>query len=364
MRFYVFVGCVLIFCIFGFVGCETTKAIESPTTTPVEKPVKPAAPIPDDTGKPVPPPAEGEIGILSAEKTEYDFGTIEPGSRNSGEFILKNTGKGVLEIDKNIHCSCGCTLASLETYTLGPGKTTKMKVTYNAGETPGSTSKYCTVKPMPPAKGELRLVIKANVKKHVNVTPEEIVVPLKPEGDATQILVVEGADERPFKISRVTVTNDAFTMEFDPHASQVRHEIKVTPKMDVLGASSSSGAFTFFLDHPVVKRTHARFTVQMPFQAQPATIFFRDMKPKSPSQATITIVSEFGDKVEVTDVTTEKDLVKIISKEAKTDSYTVTVELTAPADNKTKILRDRVIFTFNNPYQQDIKVPVYGRVKY
>lgn len=364
MRRFRFAGWVLVIGALVLAGCKTQEPVSSPAAQPdVQRPEPSPAVVTEKPAEPVQQPVSGEVGILSAEKTEYDFGIIEPGSRNTGEFMLKNTGKGILEIDKSIHCSCGCTVPSLEKYILNPGETARMTVVYSAGEAPGSSSKYCTVKPKAPAKGELRLVVKAEVKRHISVTPEEITVPLKAGGETAQTIVIKSSDDRPFKVTRATVAGDAFAMEFDPQVSSTRHEIKITPVMDKLG-DLSVGAFTFFLDHPVTKRANARYTAKLPYQAQPATIFFRDMTAKAPSQGTITIVSEFGDAVEVTEVVAEKGLAKIVSTEAKKDSYTVSVEFSVAEDNQTRILRDRIIFNLNNPYQKNIIVPVYGRVKY
>lgn len=79
------------------------------------------------------------------EKT-YDFGIIkEDGGPVSCEFEFTNTGDKPLIIIEAL-ASCGCTRPEYPKNPIGPGKTGKIKVTYNPDGRPGAFRKDIKVK--------------------------------------------------------------------------------------------------------------------------------------------------------------------------------------------------------------------------
>ncbi len=67
---------------------------------------------------------------IEFEKTVYDYGTITQGSDGTCYFEFKNTGKEPLILSKP-RSSCGCTVPTWPKKPILPGKTDKIKVTYN-----------------------------------------------------------------------------------------------------------------------------------------------------------------------------------------------------------------------------------------
>lgn len=82
---------------------------------------------------------------ISAEETEYDFGTIkEVNGPVSHVFKVKNTGKAPLVIVR-VAASCGCTKPEFDAEPIAPGKEGKIKVTYNPAGRPGQFVKTISV---------------------------------------------------------------------------------------------------------------------------------------------------------------------------------------------------------------------------
>ena len=75
--------------------------------------------------------------------TVYDFGTIEYGVPKTAEFILTNTGTTPILVI-NAKGSCGCTAIKYPKEPIQPGKTAKIKATYNAASS-GKFNKTVTV---------------------------------------------------------------------------------------------------------------------------------------------------------------------------------------------------------------------------
>ncbi len=87
---------------------------------------------------------EGTAKIEFLEKV-YDFGVIqEKGGQVSHEFEFINKGDGNLVILKAT-AECGCTRPSFTEKPVAPGKTGKLKVTYNPLGRPGGFEKIVTV---------------------------------------------------------------------------------------------------------------------------------------------------------------------------------------------------------------------------
>lgn len=89
-------------------------------------------------------PSNGVGKINFAEKV-FDFGKIkEKGGLVSHEFTFTNDGDGNLVILKAT-AECGCTRPSYSDAPVAPGKTGKLKVSYNPLGRPGSFEKVVTV---------------------------------------------------------------------------------------------------------------------------------------------------------------------------------------------------------------------------
>ena len=76
-------------------------------------------------------------------KDTHDFGEIPRSVPVSVEFSFTNTGDAALII-KDVITSCGCTASDYTREPIMPGKSSKIKVTYNAAN-PGAFTKTITV---------------------------------------------------------------------------------------------------------------------------------------------------------------------------------------------------------------------------
>lgn len=70
----------------------------------------------------------------------HDFGTLKEGAVAVYEFRFKNVGKDTLTIDK-VKASCSCTVPEWPKAPIPPGKTGKLKVSFNTEGKSGAFSK-------------------------------------------------------------------------------------------------------------------------------------------------------------------------------------------------------------------------------
>lgn len=106
-------------------------------------------------------PAEAaEKAKISFKEKTYNFGNIrEDGGSVTHEFTFSNTGKGNLVII-DAAAQCGCTRPEYPKNPIAPGKSSKIKVTYNPLGRPGAFDKAVTVKTNA---GKVRLKISGTV---------------------------------------------------------------------------------------------------------------------------------------------------------------------------------------------------------
>lgn len=95
-------------------------------------------------------------------KKEHDFGEINQGDKVSYTFTFKNTGDNDLTIT-SANASCGCTVPEYTKEPLKPGKSGKMKVSFDSSGKTGVQTKTVTVRANTPS-GYETLNIKATIK--------------------------------------------------------------------------------------------------------------------------------------------------------------------------------------------------------
>jgi hypothetical protein len=101
------------------------------------------------------------MGKVTWEKDTHDFGEIPQGKPVSVEFAFTNAGEAPLLI-ADVATSCGCTASDYSKEPIAPGKSSKIKVTYNAANM-GAFTKNITVN-FSDAEAKKVLMIKGTVK--------------------------------------------------------------------------------------------------------------------------------------------------------------------------------------------------------
>lgn len=86
----------------------------------------------------------GDFPVITFDKTEHDFGTIENGTPVETTFKYTNTGKSMLVVS-NIKSTCGCTVPSNWTREVAPGDTGEFTVKFNGKGNGNKVTKSVTM---------------------------------------------------------------------------------------------------------------------------------------------------------------------------------------------------------------------------
>jgi hypothetical protein len=106
-------------------GLEAESGRDATHPSPVGISEASAAGDNDEHGKTVP----GNEAVIEFDHTEYDFGEAAEGEDVVHIFSFKNTGGGVLKIDR-VRTSCGCTGAVVKEKDIPPGGTGEIKARF------------------------------------------------------------------------------------------------------------------------------------------------------------------------------------------------------------------------------------------
>lgn len=141
------------------VSCKKSE----PTAPPALPSAEAAASVPESPLAEAPKPDSNvkETEMVFSEEV-HNFGTINQGDKVNYFFTFKNTGENDLIITRALG-SCGCTVPEFPKEPIAPGKTAKMKVTFNSAGKSGNVEKTVTVYANVPD-GVKVVKIKANIK--------------------------------------------------------------------------------------------------------------------------------------------------------------------------------------------------------
>ena len=86
---------------------------------------------------------DNNLGVLTFETEEIDYGTIKQHANGDRTFMFTNTGRAPIVIS-NVKTSCGCTVPSYAKTPIMPGETSEIKVHYATNRV-GAFKKTITV---------------------------------------------------------------------------------------------------------------------------------------------------------------------------------------------------------------------------
>lgn len=113
---------------------------------------------------------KGPHPIAKPDETTHDFGSVWVGPPLKHAFKIKNEGDAPLEISK-VKPSCGCTVAGDYPKKLDPGQEGEFPFSMMSTKLRGPFDKGITISTNDPTTPELRLKLKGDVKRYVEIVP-------------------------------------------------------------------------------------------------------------------------------------------------------------------------------------------------
>ena len=115
-----------------------------------------------DAPAPAPSATAAAAARIVVEPATFDFGRVRATRAVEKEFLVRNHGRADLVIE-SVASSCGCTAVITDATTVKPGRTTSLRVTFTAPDTPGRLIKSVLVKSNDPVRPTVEIKIEATV---------------------------------------------------------------------------------------------------------------------------------------------------------------------------------------------------------
>jgi hypothetical protein len=151
------------------------------------------APVGDDTAIPV---GGNPAPIVVVDKLDYDFGTLDVEKSGSREFAVTNHGNALLKLTKG-STTCRCTAGDIEQSELGPGESTKIKLTWRPTADVGPYEQSATFLTNDPKKPRFTITIKGKITATIRARPATLTMSRISAHEATQgtVTVLSYLDE-------------------------------------------------------------------------------------------------------------------------------------------------------------------------
>lgn len=172
---------------------------------------------------------------IEVEQTEFDFGTMELGSSQSHEFVLRNIGKGPLTLMAG-DTTCKCTISDLKNGTLAPGDSTTATLKWTAA--PGFTyfRQSANIKTNDPFRRVIKLVVVGTIDEPVHFFPKSEIVfsSLMPHEDGRdEVQLLTSLTDR-FEIHGVSTSDH----KLDPYVELTTEPVAIEELPKYPGAKS------------------------------------------------------------------------------------------------------------------------------
>jgi hypothetical protein len=146
------------------------------------------------------PSEKGTPRAVVVGSPDFDFGVGERNTPQFHEFEIRNDGAAPLKIEVE-HTTCKCTVAELETGSLQPGQSTKVRLEWEAKGYQDEFQQSAELHTSDPAHPVIRLTIRGRIIQTVRPEPEELQLPsLSANEDATATVKLFGFIEEPIQI--------------------------------------------------------------------------------------------------------------------------------------------------------------------
>lgn len=206
---------------------------------------------------------------ITFEKESHDYGKVLYGDTVTEEFSFANTGDGTLIIE-DLKSSCGCTKAIEGSREIPPNGGSKIIAAFDTnGLRSGAKLKTIFVHSNDPDRPVVKLIIRADVVKELNVEPpsiakqvkgftEEISIPMKLTNSSVKAYKATGFQGDPTGLT-IKMTPGSFEI---PPESTVPFTVKLMPEK-APSRVYHMGKFQVLTDHPKEAGLEVRYLIKL-----------------------------------------------------------------------------------------------------
>ncbi len=307
--------------------------------------------------------APQEAPSLQVPETTFDFGEVYEGGEVEHEFILKNTGKGELQIDQ-VRPSCGCTLAHFDK-TIPPGGTGKINLKVNLKGFQGDIKKRATVFSNDPQNPALILAIQGIVKTYIDVRPNTNITFRGMPDQVAECVVELVSNGQPFHIMKIETNlegNIAYSIETVEEGKQ--YKVKIANK---IRQGNYSGFVKCITDIPQKPDVLVRVSalIEGDISVKPQTILVGKLAAQQPERSgKIAVVSNRNKPFHITKLTYDETMISVTQHPLPNNEPGYSLEIVPKLENVPPGARRQISLTVETDVEprekQEVQIHVFN----
>jgi len=176
-------------------------------------------------------PSAGPAPAVVVPITTHNYGVVDEGAVVEFAFPIKNSGPGVLKIEK-LHPSCGCTAVVADSELVQPGAETAIRASFNTGGFSGREIKTVRVYTNDPKKSSFLLTLEGEVKTEIYVEPPRVYFGRVRKGETKSMTVtVVGNEAQGIELGEISSRGRELEVLSEPLPEGEKRGKKVTIKL-------------------------------------------------------------------------------------------------------------------------------------
>jgi hypothetical protein len=294
----------------------------------------------------------------------FDFGKISPDASVTHVFKVANDGKAYLNIT-HLNPSCGCTSTVLGKWSLAPGESTQVVVTFNPKGYHGVARKSIQVTSDDPANPNQTLTFEAEVIRDITPSRENVffmdVLRTVPRKDSIKL---ESTNGQPVQIIDIKA-NDAPWLTFSYRQTGLDAVVDIALDGRKLPVNQQQGASLLNITTTNAKVGPISIAVQWDLKpmvtAEPVRVAW--VGPAGVDRSmTVTLKHRDGKPFRILAVKPSNPIIKVdLGDNRPAPSHAITVKL--GADIKAATYMERLLLTLDDPDQPELEVRVSATLR-
>jgi len=307
---------------------------------------------------------QGPHPVIEAIEPVHDFGTVWIGPKLNHTFEIRNAGDKPLEITR-VKPSCGCTVAGNYPRKLEPGQNGEFPFAVASTKLRGRFQKSITVTSNDPVTPDLRLQLKGEVKRYVDVAPAHANFgKIIRQEKQTRILNITNNTDKKLTATVTPTADGKFTYDLIETEPGEKYELRVAANPPFVPGNLRSRVTlkTSIEEQPEI-RIFARAAVPARLDLQPSVIALRNRPSRARSGRGIARVVRFTNygttPVNVLDASVDDPDVKTtVNERTKGKAYTVLIQF--PPQYKVPMGGKTLTINTDDKEQPELRVEIRG----
>ncbi|MEK6798782.1 MAG: redoxin domain-containing protein [Planctomycetota bacterium] len=319
-------------------------------------------------GQPAIRPADlkGPKPIVKVNSDTHDFGSVWVGPDLNHTYKLTNDGDAPLLIDK-VKPSCGCTVAGPYPKQIAPGESGDFPFAMKSDKLRGTFQKNITIESNDPINPRLRLTLRGEVKRFVDITPASAsfgrITEQEPQ---TRELTIINNTETPVQLTLQKEPNDPFAYELVEKEAGKRYSLNVTAKPPFTeGSLHGNLRIGTNVEQQKELMVASVATVPPRLEVQPTAVIVAKARPDAPPTSPeglsrVLRFTNYGkEKVKLVEAKCDDPSVAVSVRE-RTEGQAYTIEVQMPAGYQPPGEGRMITLKTDDAKTPEIKIPIRG----